>query len=127
MSKVQRFEDLKVWQASREFCKTIHAFTSTAARDYRLVSQIKASSGSVMDNMAEGYERDGNKEFIQFLAISKGSCGECRSQLYRALDCGYISQSEFDKAHESVVEISRMLNGLMAYLKESGMKGKKFK
>ena len=129
MSKVQRFEDLKVWQASREFCKTIHEFTSIVgfSRDYRLVSQIKASSGSVMDNIAEGYERDGNKEFIQFLAISKGSCGECRSQLYRALDCGYISQSEFDETYESAIEISRMLNGLIGYLKESDLKGKKFK
>lgn len=129
MSKVQRFEDLKVWQASRELCKKIHAFTSKVdfSKDYRLVSQIKASSGSVMDNIAEGYERDGNKEFIQFLAISKGSCGECRSQLYRAMDNDYISKSDFDEAYAAAIEISKMLNGLIAYLKESDLKGKKYK
>ncbi|WP_423126295.1 four helix bundle protein [Gaoshiqia sp. Z1-71] len=129
MSTIERFEDLKVWQASREFCKLIHQFTLKEAfsKDFKLISQIKSSSGSVMDNIAEGYERDGNKEFGQFLSVSKGSCGESRSQLYRAMDNGYISKQEFDQAYMQALEINKMLSGFMSYLKESELKGKKFK
>lgn len=129
MAKVERFEDLKVWQLSRELCKLIHQLTlrDNFCKDFKLVSQIKSASGSVMDNIAEGYERDGNKEFVQFLSISKGSCGEVRSQLYRALDNDYISNDEFNKAYSQAIEISKMLSGFMAYLKESELKGKKYK
>lgn len=129
MSKVERFEDLKVWQSARELCKIVHGYTlhDSFARDFRLVGQIKASSGSVMDNIAEGFERDGNKEFAQFLSISKGSSGETRSQLYRAIDNGYISQPEFDIAYEKSIECSKMLKGFIIYLKDSDLKGNKFK
>lgn len=129
MSKVERFEDLKVWQFSRELCKMIHILTlkDHFFRDFKLVGQIKSSSGSVMDNIAEGFERDDNKEFIQFLSISKGSSGESRSQLYRAMDNGYITQEEFDVAYEKSLEVSKMLKGFIIYLKESELKGNKFK
>ncbi|WP_159518347.1 four helix bundle protein [Sunxiuqinia indica] len=129
MATIERFEDLKVWKAAREFCKEIHQMTihDDFSKDFKLVSQIKASSGSIMDNIAEGFERDGNKEFGQFLSFSKGSCGESRSQLYRALDNGYISKEEFDQAYAHALEISKMLSGFMTYLKESELKGKKFK
>lgn len=129
MSKVERFEDLKVWQLARELCKDVHQLTlrDSFSKDFRLVGQIKGSSGSVMDNIAEGFERDGNKEFVQFLFISKGSCGETRSQLYRALDCGYISQEEFEAAYAKTLECSKMLKGFISYLKESEIKGNKFK
>lgn len=129
MSKVERFEDLKVWQLARELCKDIHQLTlkNSFSKDFRLIGQIKGSSGSIMDNIAEGFERDGNKEFIQFLSISKGSSGEVRSQHYRAIDNEYISQEDFDSVYEKTLECSKMLKGFMNYLKDSELKGNKYK
>ncbi len=114
---------------ARELCREIHNLTlkELFSKDFRLVGQIKGASGSIMDNIAEGFERDGNKEFVQFLFISKGSCGEVRSQLYRAMDCHYISQEEFDLAYEKALECSKMLKGFIGYLKDSEIKGTKFK
>ena len=129
MSKVERFEDLKTWQIAREICQMIHKLTikDQFSRDFKLVGQIKGSSGSIMDNIAEGFERDGNKEFIQFLTFSKGSCGETRSQLYRALDYQYITQDEFDAAFKITLEESKMLKSFIQYLKDSELKGNRFK
>lgn len=129
MPTIERFEDLKVWQLARELCREIHNLTlkELFSKDFRLVGQIKGASGSIMDNIAEGFERDGNKEFIQFLFVSKGSCGEVRSQLYRATDCQYISQEEFDLAYEKALECSKMLKGFISYLKDSEIKGTKSK
>lgn len=129
MSKVERFEDLKIWQLARELCQLIHKLTikDQFSRDFKLVGQINGSSGSIMDNIAEGFERDGNKEFIQFLTFSKGSCGETRSQLYRALDYQYITQEEFDAAYKMTLEESKMLKSFIEYLKDSELKGNRFK
>lgn len=129
MSKVERFEDLKIWQLARELCQLIHKLTikDQFSRDFKLVGQINGSSGSIMDNIAEGFERDGNKEFIQFLTFSKGSCGETRSQLYRALDYQYITQDEFDAACKMTLEESKMLKSFIQYLKDSELKGNRFK
>lgn len=129
MSKVERFEDLKIWQLARELCQMIHKLTvkDQFFKDFKLVGQINGSSGSIMDNIAEGFERDGNKEFIQFLTFSKGSCGETRSQLYRALDYQYITQDEFDAAYKMTLEESKMLKSFIQYLKDSELKGNRFK
>ena len=129
MSKVERFEDLKIWQLARELCQMIHKLTikDQFTRDFKLVGQINGSSGSIMDNIAEGFERDGNKEFIQFLTFSKDSCGETRSQLYRALDYQYITQDEFDSAYKMTLEENKMLKSFIQYLKDSELKGNRFK
>jgi len=96
--KIERFEDLEIWQEARELCRRVSEITSVSpfCSDFNLKDQIRASSGSVMDNIAEGFERGGNKEFIQFLSIAKGSCGETRSQSYRAFDYKYINQDILD-------------------------------
>lgn len=129
MATINRFEDIKAWQQARVLCKLIHTYTlkTEFSRDFRLVGQIKGSSGSIMDNIAEGFERNGNKEFIQFLSIAKGSSGETRSQLYRALDNEYISQYEFDKAFQMAEESSKLISGFMDYLNKSDVKGVKYK
>ncbi len=129
MATVERFEDLEIWKKARELCKMIHVYTEHEhfSRDFKLIGQIKGSSGSIMDNIAEGFERGGNKEFSQFIWISKGSSGETRSQLYRALDNKYINQSEFDTAFSLTEEISKMCKNLYNYLKSSDIKGTKYK
>jgi len=126
---IQNFEDLNIWQRARELVKLIYNFTKSKnfARDYSLTDQIKRSSISVMSNIAEGFERGSNKEFIQFLYIAKGSCGEVRSQLYVALDQHYISEEDFSKAKEFCLKISGMINNLIGYLKTSNVKGVKYK
>ena len=92
-----------------------------------MISQIEGSAGSIMDNIAEGFERGGNKEFIQFLYISKGSCGEFRSQLYRAMDRGYLLQNEFEELYNLAMEAIVLLQKLINYLEQSELKGVKFK
>ena len=95
MSTIKKFEDLELWQLARELARKVKRFTETDrfSKDYRFRDQVNAAAGSVMDNIAEGFERGGRLEFINFLSISKGSTGEVRSQLYRAIDYGYL-QSE---------------------------------
>ena len=125
---IQRFEDLEIWKEAREVSILVFKLTETDrfSKDFRFRDQIRASSGSVMDNIAEGFERDGNKEFKQFLSIAKGSCGETRSQLYRALDFGYLNQSEFDLMIEQTLRLSSKLSNFMNYLAKSEITGRKF-
>ena len=129
MSTVKRFEDLEVWKLARELCNDVFQLTSQKdfSRDFGLRDQINNSSGSIMDNIAEGFERDGSKEFSQFLAISKGSCGECRSQLYRALDRKYISPEQFELTSQKTIDLGRKIANFMSYLKSSELKGNKYK
>jgi four helix bundle protein len=129
MATWKNFEELKVWQKARVLCQKIYAVTNRPpfSTDYRFKDQYRAAGGSIMDNIAEGFERGGTKEFIQFVGHSKGSAGEVRSQTYRALDVHHISKEEFDDIFNDAVEISKMLNGLTTYLKECEIKGNKFK
>jgi four helix bundle protein len=126
--KIDRFEDLEIWKTARKLCKFVFELTSKEIfnKDFKLRDQIRASSGSTMDNIAEGFERVGNKEFVQFLYISKGSCGETRSQGYRAFDFNYITQLELDKLIALTVAQSARTANLIKYLKDSDLKGAKF-
>ena len=127
--KATSFEELKIWQNARELTKEIYAITRLPefSKDYRFVGQITAAMGSVMDNIAEGFERDGNKEFLQFLSIAKGSCGEVRSQIYRAYDIGYIDQNTFDSILNQSKKLSGSIYFFMQSLKNAEIKGTKFK
>src|SRR5438477_3478012 len=106
MATIKRFEEIKAWQKARTLNSKVGDLIDRGQfkKSYRLINQIEGSAGSIMDNIAEGFERSGNKEFVQFLYISKGSCGEFRSQLYRALDRSYINDEEFKNLYTSVVE-----------------------
>lgn len=99
MSAVRDFEELAIFQKARELSKKIYPVTNREGfkSDYRFVQQIRAAAGSIMDNIAEGFERTGNKEFLNFLYIAKGSCGEVRSQLIRANDIGYLTKEEYEE------------------------------
>lgn len=129
MSKIDCFEDIIAWQKARindeKIFETI-INSKVFSKDLALVDQIKRASGSIMDNIAEGFERGGNKEFIQFLYYAKGSSSEVRSQLYRALDRGYIDQTTFDNLYTQTIEISKLISGLIKYLQDSNIKGEKF-
>lgn len=129
MATITKFEDVKAWQKSRKLAQDIYLITNQHpfSQDFALKNQIRSATGSIMDNIAEGFERGGNKEFIHFLFISKASAGEVRSQLYRALDVGYLSQAEFDILFQSVKEVSQMLMKFIQYLKSTDIKGHKFK
>ena len=126
--KIERFEDMEIWRDGRELCKYVFELTSGDLfnKDFKFRDQIRASAGSTMDNIAEGFERGGNKEFSQFLYISKGSCGETRSQAYRAFDFNYITEEELNKLVASTLNLSTKINNLIKYLKSSDLKGAKY-
>lgn len=129
MAKIEKFEDIESWKAAREVIKLIYSVSSAGnfSKDFALVNQIRRASVSVLSNIAEGFERGGNKEFLNFLAIAKGSCGEVRAQLYVAFDQNYIDETKFLGIKEKLIETSRLISGFMKYLQHSEMRGDKFK
>ncbi len=124
MSKIEKFEDIIAWQKARGL---VLDYNSSFLKDYSFTDQIRRSSGSVMDNMAEGFERGGNKEFIQFLYISKGLPAKVKTQLYLVLNFDYITNIEFESTYELTNETSIMISGLIKYLSKSNFKGEKQK
>ena len=128
MSSIKKFEDLKVWQKARELNLHIYKILNNPifSKDFGLKDQIRRASISIISNIAEGFERNGNKEFNQFLSIAKASAGEVRSQLYITNDLNYISQDEFELIFNMLIEVSKMISGLMSYLKTTEIKGSKF-
>lgn len=129
MEKVKRFEDLIIWQESRKFTKEIYSvfkeFQNFAERPLSI--QIIRSSSSVMDNIAEGFERGGNKEFLQYLWIAKASAGESRSQIYRAFDIGMINEEKYNNFKRKAQLVSVGIYRLIQELKKSDFKGQKYK
>ena len=129
MATIVRFEDLEAWKIARELTREIYRVTSADkfSRDFGLRDQLRRASVSIMSNIAEGFERDGNREFCNFLSIGKGSAGEVRAQLYVAFDQGYISRDEFELLCQKATDSGRMIAGLANYLRRSGFSGIKFK
>ncbi|MFN3942066.1 MAG: four helix bundle protein [Flavobacterium sp.] len=129
MATVKNFEDLEIWKEARRLYVEILKITKETElkNDYRLRNQIKGASGSIMDNIAEGFERNGNVEFRQFLSIAKGSAGETRSQLYRLFDNHYINKDILDSLVHDYQNLSGKINSFITYLNNNDFKGTKFK
>jgi four helix bundle protein len=129
VATIERFEDIEAWTHAREVTRLIYEISSkgTFAKDFALRDQIRRAAISILSNIAEGFERSGNREFFNFLAIAKGSCGEVRSQLYIAFDQGYLGGSEFDELLMKLSETSRVIAGFMRYLRKTDLRGDKFK
>ena len=127
MSKVEKFEDLAIFQMARDLCKEVYAITKDGEfhKDSRFVQQIHAAAGSIMDNIAEGFERQGNKEFVNFLYIAKGSCGEVRSQVIRASDVGFIDKDTATRLYNDCMGLSKAISAFIKSIKSSDYRGSK--
>ena len=125
MATIKYFEDIEAWKLARAFYNVVASYIEEGKfkKKFGLIDQIERASGSVMDNIAEGFERGSRGEFIVFLGYSKGSAGEVRSQLYRALDRKYISQKEFDNLYGLIVHISSCTQKFIEYLLKSQVAG----
>jgi len=129
MATITRFEDLEIWQLARELSKEVYdlTFIEPIKSDFRLKDQMRGSSGSIMDNIAEGFVRGSKLEFINSLSYSKGEVGELKSQLYRTLDNKYINQETFDTLYNKADVITKKITAFITYLNASKIKGQKFK
>ncbi|MGZ8477764.1 MAG: four helix bundle protein [Candidatus Binatia bacterium] len=129
MSTFQSFTEIEAWQKARELTFRVYAVSKRGAfaKDFELLGQIRSASVSVMSNIAEGFDRNGTAEFVQFLAIAKGSVAEVASQLYVAKDQSYFNAAEFDQLIALASETGRKIGALMNYLRRSGIKGTKFR
>ncbi len=125
MSTIKKFEDLEMWKLSRDLCNKIGNLIDEGRfrKNFRMIAQIEGSSGSIMDNIAEGFERGTRAEFIVFLGYAKGSCGEMRSQMYRALDRKYINKEIFEEYYSVLNRISAMIYSFISYLQRTTIKG----
>lgn len=129
MAKIEKFEDIKSWQLARNVTRKIYDASKVGSfgKDFALRDQIRRSTVSIMSNIADGFEREGNREFINFLTIAKASCAESRSQLYVAIDQNYLTQKQFNEIYRELSEIGNLLGGFIKYLRNSDLKGSKFK
>jgi four helix bundle protein len=129
MAKIKKFEDIESWKQARTLTSEIYKITSSGRfdRDFGLKDEIRRASVSILSNIAEGFERGGDQEFLQFLAVAKGSCGEARAQLYVALDQSYLSQEQFEKLSNAATQISQLISGFIKYLRESTLRGNKYR
>jgi len=127
MPTLSHFEELEAWQEARELTRAVYRSSSSGefAKDRALCDQLRRASISVMSNIAEGFERGGSAEFVQFLGIAKGSVAEVESQLIVAADQGYISNQQVETLRELAVTTRRLIAGMMRYLKSSSLKGQK--
>ena len=118
MATIERFEDIKAWQAARDLVSAIYRVTAQGqfAKDFGVRDQVRRASVSVMSNIAEGFERSSDREFRRFLYIAKGSAGEVRSQLFVALDLGYVTPDEFDDLRAKAEDVAKALSGFITYL-----------
>jgi four helix bundle protein len=123
------FEDIQAWQLARALTKDVYTLSGQGelGRDYGLRDQMRRASVSIMANIAEGFERNSNREFIQYLSIAKGSAGEVRSQLYVAHDLGYISKADCDRLQDTCKHIGSLLHRLIEHLRASDLAGPKYK
>jgi len=129
MPTIDRFEDLEIWQLARKLYQKISKLAEKLKKnhDYRFAEQMKAASGSIMDNVAEGFERNSRLEFLNSLSISKGECGELKSQFYRCLDDKYLIEMEFNECYEDCDKLIKKIANFIKYLNSSKIKGLKFK
>ena len=125
---IKNFEDLEIWRESRRLTQDVYDFSKDPKifKDFALGDQMRRAAVSIMSNIAEGFERGGNQEFIQYLYIAKGSCGEIRSQLYVALDQKYLEQGKVERLLINVKRLSVMIKHLIDHLKRSNLRGPKY-
>jgi four helix bundle protein len=129
MATIKRFEDLDIWKNARELCRRLNQIINSTPlnKDFSLKDQLQRSSGSCMDNIAEGFERDGNKEFINFLYISKGSIGETRSQIHRSFDARHFDDKIYNDLINDCLNLSGQISSFINYLRNSEIQGLKKK
>ena len=129
MPSFKTFKGIEAWQEARELTKNIYSVSTDGsfAKDFGLRDQVHRACVSIMANIAEGHERSGTGEFVQFLSMAKGSAGEVESHLFVAFDLGYIDKSTFDRLSSATAKTARLIGALIQYLRKSGIKGGKYK
>ena len=121
MATINQFEDIQSWKKARDVCEILGDLIDQGRfkKNYRLIHQLEGSSGSIMDNIAEGFESGSDPEFVRFLKMARRSAGEVQSQLYLALDVDYITEDERKKTYDLAIEVKKLINGMMTYLRKT--------